>query len=91
LAKECKKKVKTKAPSSPKYVSSNEDTPSSDEDTLLSDDDDPLHSEFCKNPNAMIKGLMKQVTIRDELLEGQEKLLVQERKSNNELKKLLVL
>jgi hypothetical protein len=34
---------------------------------------------------------MKQVRIRDELLEQQEELLVQERKSNKKLKKLLAL
>jgi hypothetical protein len=39
----------------------------------------------------MIKGLMKQVRVRDELLKKQEELLVQERKSNKELKKLLAL
>jgi hypothetical protein len=39
----------------------------------------------------MIKGLMKEVAVRDELLEQQEELLVQERKSNEELKKLLTL
>jgi hypothetical protein len=44
-----------------------------------------------KNPNAMIKGLMRQVRARDELLEQQEELLVQERKSSKELKKLLAL
>jgi ABC-type microcin C transport system permease subunit YejB len=35
---------------------------------------------FAKNPNAMVKELMKQVRVRDELLEEQEKLLVSERK-----------
>jgi hypothetical protein len=44
-----------------------------------------------KNPNAMIKGLMRQVGARDELLEQQEELLVQERKNRKKLKKLLVL
>jgi uncharacterized protein involved in exopolysaccharide biosynthesis len=44
-----------------------------------------------KKPNAMIKGLMKQVGARDELLEQQEELLVQERKISEELKKLLAL
>jgi hypothetical protein len=44
-----------------------------------------------KNPNAMIKGLMRQVRARDELLEQQEELLVQERKNSEELKKLLTL
>jgi hypothetical protein len=51
------KKVKTDAPSSPKYVTS-------DEDTLSSDDDDSLSSELCKNHNVMIKGLMKQVGLK---------------------------
>jgi hypothetical protein len=37
----------------------------------------------------MIKGLMKQVGVRDELLEQQEELLVQERQINEELKNLL--
>jgi hypothetical protein len=44
-----------------------------------------------KNPNAMIKDLMRQVEARDELLEKQEELLVQERKISEELKKLLAL
>jgi hypothetical protein len=39
----------------------------------------------------MIKGLMKQVGVRDELLEQQEEFLIQERKSNEELKKFLAL
>jgi hypothetical protein len=64
-----KKKVKTNAHFSPKYVTS-------DEDILSSDDDDSLPSELCKNPNAMIKGLMKQVGVRNELLGQQEELLV---------------
>jgi hypothetical protein len=44
-----------------------------------------------KNPNAIIKGLMKQVGARDELLEQQEELLIQERKISEELKRLLTL
>jgi hypothetical protein len=44
-----------------------------------------------KNSNAMIKGLMRQVGARDELLKQQEKLLVQERKISEELKKLISL
>jgi hypothetical protein len=68
MTKEGRKKVKSNAFSSPKYVTSDEDTPSSDNyDT--SDDDNPLPSELVKNPNAMIKGLMMQVGARDELLE----------------------
>jgi hypothetical protein len=39
----------------------------------------------------MIKGLMRQVGARDELLEQQEELLIQERKISKELKKLLAL
>jgi chromosome segregation ATPase len=42
-----------------------------------------------KNTNAMIKGLMRQVGGRDELLEQQKEFLVQERKISEELKKLL--
>jgi hypothetical protein len=37
----------------------------------------------------MIKGIMRQVGARDELLEQQEELLVQERKISEEFKKLL--
>jgi hypothetical protein len=44
-----------------------------------------------KKPNAMVKGLMKEVGARDELLEQQEELLIQERKISEELKKLLAL
>jgi hypothetical protein len=40
---------------------------------------------------AIIEGLMKQVGVRDELLDQQEELLVKERKSNEEPKKLLAL
>jgi hypothetical protein len=80
MAKESKKKVKSKASSSPKYVTSDEGTISSD-NYASSDDDDSLPSELVKNLNAMIKGPMRQ----------QEELLVQERKINEELKKLLAL
>jgi hypothetical protein len=69
------KKVKSKSFSSPKYVTSDEDTLYSD-NYASSDDDDSLPSELVKNPNAMVKGLMKQVGARDELLEQQEELLV---------------
>jgi hypothetical protein len=82
MAKESKKKIKSNASSSPKYVTS-------DEDTLSSDDDDSLPSEFMKNHNAMIKVLMKQVGAKDGFLEQQEELLVQKRKIIKELKKLL--
>jgi hypothetical protein len=59
MAKEGKKKIKTNAHSSPKYVTSEEDTLSSDDDNASSHDNETLPCEFCKNPNAMIKGLMK--------------------------------
>jgi hypothetical protein len=90
MVKEDRKKVKTNAPSSPKYITSDEDTLSSD-NNVSSDDDDSLPSEVLKNTNAMIKGLMKQVGVRDELLKKQEELLVKERKRNKELKKLQAL
>jgi hypothetical protein len=89
MAKKTKKKVKSKASSSLKYVTSDEDTLSCD-NYASNDDDDSLPSKLVKNPNAMIKGLMRQVGARDELLEKQE-LLVQERKISEELKKLLAL
>jgi hypothetical protein len=79
MTKEVIKEVKFNTPSSPKYVTSDEDTLSSD-NYDSSDDDNPLPSELVKNSNAMIKGLMRQVGARDELLEQQEELLVQERK-----------
>jgi hypothetical protein len=68
MAKEGRKKVKSNTSSSVKYVTSDEDTISSD-NYDSSDDDKPLPSEFVKIPNAMIKGLMRQVVVRDELLE----------------------
>jgi hypothetical protein len=44
---------------------------------------------MCKNPKERMKGLLKEIEIRDELLDQQEKLLIQVRESNQELKKLL--
>jgi hypothetical protein len=90
MAKEGRKKVKSSTASSPKYVTSDENTLSSD-NYDSSDDDNPLPSELVKNLNAMIKGLMRQVGARDELLEQQEELFVQERKISEELKKLIAL
>jgi hypothetical protein len=72
-------KVKSNTSSSPKYVTSDENSLSSD-NYDSSDDDNSLPSELMKNANAMIKGLIRQVGDRDELLEQQEELLVQERK-----------
>jgi hypothetical protein len=65
MAKEGKKKVKPKTASSPKYVTNDEDVLSSD-NYASSDDGNSLPKEFVKKPNAMIKGLMKQVGARDE-------------------------
>jgi hypothetical protein len=60
MSKEDKNKVKSNAPSSPKYVTSDEDMLYSDDNVDdASSDGDCLPSEFCKNPKAMIKGLMK--------------------------------
>jgi transcription initiation factor IIF auxiliary subunit len=88
MLKEGIKKIKSNTSFYLKYVTSNEDTLSSD-NYDSSDDDKPLPSQLMKNPNAMIKDLMRQVGARDELLEQQEELLVQERKISEELKKLL--
>jgi hypothetical protein len=60
--------VKSNAFSSLKYVTSDEDTLSSD-NYESGDDDNTFPSEIVKNPDAMIKGLMRQVGARDELLE----------------------
>jgi hypothetical protein len=90
MAKEGRKKVKSNTSYSPKYVTSDEDTLSSD-NYESSDDDNSFSSELIKNPNAMIKGLMRQVGAPDGLLEQQKELLVQERKISEELKKLLTL
>jgi hypothetical protein len=53
MAKQSKKKVKSKASSSPKYVTSDEDTLYSD-NYASSDDDDSIPSEHVKKPHAMI-------------------------------------
>jgi hypothetical protein len=90
MVKEGRKKVKYNTSSSLKYVTSDKDTISSDNYDFI-DDDKPLPSELVKNPNVLIKGLMRQVGARDELLEQQEELLVQERKISEEIKKLLTL
>jgi hypothetical protein len=68
MTKEGRKKVKSNTSSSLKYVTSVEDTLSSD-NYDSTDDDKPLPSELVKNPNAMIKGLVRQVEARDELLD----------------------
>jgi hypothetical protein len=44
---------------------------------------------MCKNAKKRMKRLLKEVGISDELLDQPEKLLVKEKESNQELKKLL--
>jgi hypothetical protein len=78
MTKEGRKKIKSNTSYSLIYVTSDEDTLSSD-NYDSSDDYKPLPSELMKNPNSMIKDLMRQVGARDELLEQQEELLVQGR------------
>jgi hypothetical protein len=58
MAKEGRKKVKSNSSSSPKDVTSDEDTLSSD-NYNSSDDDNSLPSKLIKNPNGMIKGLIR--------------------------------
>jgi hypothetical protein len=87
MTKESKKKVKSKS-SPPKYVSSDDELDSSDEEDK---DEETLLNVMCKNPKERMKGLLKEIGIHDELLDQQEKLLVQERESNQELKKVLKL
>jgi hypothetical protein len=87
MVKESKKKVKSKF-SPPNYVSSDDELDSTDEED---EDEETLLNAMCKNPKERMKGLLKEIGIRDELLDQQEKLLVQERESNQELKKLLKL
>jgi hypothetical protein len=85
IAKESKKKVKSIC-SPPKFVSSDDELDSSDEE-----DEGTLLNAMCKNPNERMKVLLKEIGICDELLDQQEKLLVQEKESNQELNKLLKL
>jgi hypothetical protein len=87
MAKESRRKVKRKT-SPPKYVSSDNEVDSSDEED---EDEEALLEVMSKNPKARIKGLLSEVGICDELLDQQEKLLVQEKESNQELNKLLKL
>jgi hypothetical protein len=85
MAKESKRKVKSKS-SPPKYVFSDDELDSSDRED---EDEEALLNAMSKNSKARIKGLLGEIGIRDGLLDQQEKLLVQEKESNQELKKLL--
>jgi hypothetical protein len=79
MTKESKRQIKTKVSSPSKYVSSDDDD--------ASDDDAPLPHGM--NEKAAIKRLGKKLVVRDQLLEVQEDLLEQERKTSCELKRLL--
>jgi hypothetical protein len=68
MSKKGRKKVKFNTSSSLKYVASDEDTLCSD-NYDFSGDENPRPRELMKNPNAMIKGLKRQVGARDDLLE----------------------
>jgi hypothetical protein len=87
MEKESRRKVKSKT-SPPKYVSSDNDLGSSDEED---EDEEALLNIMRKNPKARIKGLLSEVRLHDELLDQQEKLLIQEKESNQDLKKLFKL
>jgi hypothetical protein len=50
-----------------------------------------LLNDMRQNPKARIKGLLSEVGLCDEVLDQQKKLLIQEKESNQELKKLLKL
>jgi hypothetical protein len=80
MAKENKRKVKTKGISSPKYISSDD-----------SDDDDDAAFPNGLNEKRVIKKLGKELVAQDQLLEDQDDLLEQERKNTCELKRLLKL
>jgi hypothetical protein len=81
MAKENKKKVKIKN-SSPQCTSSDDNS---------SNDECDESFDLGKNPNKRLDKLMKQINLRDELLESREELLKKERENTSELKKLLAL
>jgi hypothetical protein len=82
MAKEGKRKVKTKGISSPKYVSSNDNDDSDD-------DDAPFSNGLIEK--RVIKKLGKELVAWDQLLEDEGDLLEQEIKNTCELKRLLKL
>jgi hypothetical protein len=87
MAKESKRKIKPKT-SPPKYVSIDDELGSSDEED---EDEEVLLNDMSNSLKVRIKRLLSQVGIRDELLDHQVKLLIQEKESNQELKRLLKL
>jgi hypothetical protein len=84
IAKESRRKVKSKT-SSHKYIFSDDETDLSDEED---EDEEALLDVMSKNPKARIKGLLSEVGLHDKLLHQQEKLFIQEKESNQELKLL---
>jgi chromosome segregation ATPase len=80
MAKENKRKVKTKGLSSPKYISSDDDD---------SNDDTSFSNGITEKD--IIKKLGKELVARDQLPKDQEDLLEQERKNTCKLKKLMKL
>jgi hypothetical protein len=87
MAKKSRRKVKSKT-SPPLYVSNDDNLGSSDEED---EDKEVLLNAMRKYPKARIKGLLGEVILHDELLDQQENLLIQEKESNQELKKLFKL
>jgi septal ring factor EnvC (AmiA/AmiB activator) len=81
MAKENKKMVNVKN-SSPQCTSSDDNS---------SNDECDESFDLGKNPTKRLDNLMKQINLRDELLESQEELLEKERENTSELKKLLAL
>jgi hypothetical protein len=65
MAKESKRKVKSKS-SPPKYVSSDDELHSSDGED---EDEEALLNTMSKNPKARIKGSLSEIGIHDELLD----------------------
>ena len=94
MAKESKRKVKSKSSPSSKYVDSDEEYASvcdtNDDEKEVSDDEAWLKG-LSKKAMSKIGELMEQLEAKDKLLEKQEKLLVREMKKSNELEKLLEL
>jgi hypothetical protein len=81
MVKENKKKVTVKN-LSPQCTSSDDNS---------SNDECDESFDLGKNPNKRLDKLMKQINLRDELLESREELLKKERENTSELKKLLTL
>jgi hypothetical protein len=79
MAKESKRKIKTKGSSSPRYVTSDDDD--------ASNDDTPF--PIGMNEKVTIKRLEEELVVWDQLLEVQDDFLEQERQTTCELKKLL--